>query len=342
MTSFLSKAARGLFTAAASIAFTTSCGGSTSNASGACADYFETILTRCGQQNLPASALADERSRYLIACEAAVSVPGARITVGALEACASALKAMAPSGCVLGTPAAPAACNFAATGTLPAGAACVDSRQCQSDYCDFSGDAGTTRACGVCGPTVARGQVCGYIGSPTCAPGTVCAAASTVQLTCQSVTEGDVGASCDLEAARCKQGLYCDSSTMQCTALKSAGQACTPGECAPPLVCIGGFQCGLPGQNGAPCYASSDCDPALTCVAGACAAIVWAEAGQPCGGATVCIHGNCPSPGAGSQTCPAVLADGQPCDLQTSSAVCDFVASCTGGVCVLGESASCH
>jgi len=314
-----------------------------------CDDYFDAITgVACAATTPPAEEVTRIRARFDKLCHDLLALPGNGVTSTSLEACA---KALVTEGCGTGGLGA-AECAF--QGSLPNGAPCNESSQCQSGDCLYSlvlSDAGTTTpACGACVATTALGAPCksGY----ACVPGAVCAAKGT-GYACTAIVYGDVGATCDDVAAQCKTGLYCDALTMQCSAPAAVGGSCPQlGACTPPLVCSGASgmaTCQDLSPSGAPCQISAECGSGLGCSASThqCTTIQWASAGQPCKDLDFCLVGNCPlqmgpnGPVPGGN-CPAVIADGQPCKTADPSQTCDTFSECTNGVCRQPDGVACR
>lgn len=294
-----------------------------------CGAYFDAVFAKpCTGPRLPDDEAGRLRRRFEAICVGSMSLPGSGMTGDLLQACASAIV----TGCG-GPSSAAQACDVA--GTLAGGAACNESFQCLSGSCFRSapvGDAGLSTTCGQCQPLARLGEPC----SGPCADGTCDYTKPTP--TCVAVTRGDAGAACDGLSLQCSGGLYCTGST--CAPLPAAGAACGPnGECAPPTACVA-RTCALPGGVGAICGVDQDCAAGLGCSAAteACGEIQWAGAGQPCGGLTRCLVGDC---AGDTMTCPTVLDDGQACSTGDLSTTCDTFAKCVGGACVAEDSVVC-
>jgi hypothetical protein len=329
-------------------------GAGNGNAGGSPCDALFDMLVGNGkcpaQTPLPAAELSRIKPRFEQSCQNALALPGSGLTSDTLSACLSALQMLPCHSNIDSVP----ACQF--IGSLGGGAACVSDAQCQSGSCDYSlgspADGGfMVPACGTCDPLIPVGGSC--VNRSGCAPGSACDAmsGSNGSATCTKITQGAAGASCDDQAARCADGLYCDPSTHTCTATKASGAPCSGSEeCTAPLVCGGssavgmGTTCQPPGQAGAGCTYDEQCAPGLGCDTSKmqCATVSWAAAGQPCGGTVRCLVGGCPTPTAGSMAlCPKVVPDGQPCDATDPTSTCDTFASCMAGKCVLDNSQTC-
>lgn len=218
-------------------------------------------------------------------------------------------------------------------GTCAAGTICVQS----------AGDAGVATTC-VPIAYVGSGAACdGY--ENECNPGLSCNAATG---TCSS--PGPAGTACGSDGD-CQPGLFCNPTGVAapdasepgavigtCSPLGQSGTPCdADSDCLPPLVCPGGT-CQSPGNAGATCKSDLQCATGLGCGNGVCASVTWAAAGQPCTATARCLVGYCPSTNdTTSGTCPAVIPDGQPCNITStdSTSVCDTFAQCFEGTCHL-------
>ena len=307
-------------------------GGTTTT--GACDAYFDALYTtNCGGIVPPAAELARIKVRFETLCLSVMTLPGSNYTADAIAVCASAQNTLGCGQLDL----TPGPCSLPA-GSLGGGATCQTGAQCQSNNCS----ADTT--CGTCAP-VTTGSAAGQPCSGGCAAGTAC---STAKQLCTPVTYGSAGAACDGTDARCNAGLVCNLALGKCAAPGGVGTACLNSfDCVADLTCPGpmlGSTCRSPGQAGATCMKPSDCAVGLTCGStNKCAQVTWASAGQPCSDTILCPVGDCPtaSNGVVGGTCPTVIADGQPCVSQTSSATCDTFAQCFDGVCHLGLGGLC-
>jgi len=330
---------------ACATAATVACSGKTSGSSdtNACDDYFQAYFGgSCNSVLPPASEVSRVQGRFATLCAAALALPGSSVTSASLEACASAVKS---GGCpVLDQAEGP--CSFG-TGSLPSGSSCFTGGQCQGGDCSANthGADGSVSLCGTCSTLPAVGQPCP---SGQCAKGASCSSSNGGASSCVAVTQVGVGASCVVTTGafvECDAGLYCDQLTEKCTATGGAGSACMQGDaCTSPLVCPPAAQgasstCQSPGAAGAACGGDQDCGSSLGCdqTTRQCGSVTWVSAGQACSDNVRCLVGSCSSGGGtAGGTCPTVIADGQPCNLNDSSSTCDTVASCEGGTCVLG------
>jgi hypothetical protein len=303
----------------------------------ACGDVFDSVYGGlCQQPPIPADELARIRPRYIASCESTYGLPGIGTTANDLEACAAAER-----GGICGAVPAPKACE-PLTGTRAVGAPCNEAAQCAAGDCAFS-DGGN---CGVCVATTPLGQPCTRSGASHCAGDSICTAASEGGTVCVAVTLGDAGAGCGTEFAVCEPGLYCDDTTMSCAVPATVDEPCSQGTaCMTPLICVGAPSgaCQQPGEAGASCQSTADCEPGLGCSGGQCVVLVWAMPGQSCSALAPCLVGDlgaCPVSSSTSQgTCPAIIADGQPCDPSDYAASCDTFATCFGGTCALTPAA---
>jgi hypothetical protein len=199
--------------------------------------------------------------------------------------------------------------------------------------------------CGRCAPLVGPGEVCvSATVAAACAPDSIClidksSDAAQPQYRCTPVQRAALGASCDGQTVSCALGLYCAAQTLQCEPLASSGAPCGEGNqgfgggCAAPLVC---------GRSN---------NAWTTCGPSGLGDVTFVGAHEKCDGATVrCLVGQCPS-GFGGDTCPAIIADGQPCAAGQS---CDAFSDCfdlnstadagfvSQGTCVLHDTMTCH
>jgi hypothetical protein len=315
----------------------------------ACDDYFDALVgVACNATTPPDDELTRIRALFDTVCQNSLALPGNGLTAGSLEACA---KAVGATGCASANLDIP---ECSAQGSLPDGAACNESSQCQSGACSVAStaaDAGPSiPACGVCVPGVAVGQPCAT--GDKCAYGAVCAA-SGAGFACTAVTYGDAGATCDLLAAGCKTGLYCDIQAKQCTSPGAADAACTGTQaCSPPLTCVAGeggpvLTCQPPAPAGGACQIDQDCQAGLGCspATSQCAAITWVAPGQTCSALQHCLVGFCPivhGPGGAGGKCPTVISDGQACTRGDASHTCDTFSACLGGICQQPDSVVCQ
>jgi hypothetical protein len=316
----------------------------------ACGGLYDALIG-CSPGNPPADEVARVRTRFQTLCSEALALPGQGVTIDSLNACAGAVK---KDGCTEFT-SSTSSCVVSA-GSLGVGSPCQADSQCQSGACTagVAQNDGGTNACGSCFPSSAVGQPCeGH----SCGPDATCAlVGKSTNATCVSNTVSDSGGSCDLVTKYCKPGLTCSSANSQCAVPATAGAQCGyDGDCAPPLVCppvAAGSKatCQAPGQSGAYCSSDTHCASGLGCNPSSqtCSPIHWASAGQPCDGGTRCLVGSCPLPqsqgdagAATSATCPAIIADGKPCDARSTAQACDTLANCVDSLCVLGYESTC-
>jgi hypothetical protein len=153
---------------------------------------------------------------------------------------------------------------------------------------------------------------------------------------------------------------------MKCAPRGASGAQCSySGDCQAPLVCLGADfstntmgTCGNGADAGGACRAGgaveSGCKTTLTCdpATNTCVAIKFVGGGQACDERiTYCARGQCSvafdsgNGGDGGEstqgTCPAVLADGAPCDPTSKTQTCDAEAYCVNGTCQVFDPASC-
>lgn len=191
------------------------------------------------------------------------------------------------------------------------GAPCLTSFQCASLWC--SG----TVVTGAAGAVVPDALQCG-----TCAA---------------RLAEG---AACAATPDACDLGLSCFNGT--CRTLGAGGDACVHwGDCALPNVCKSNGYCGPVLGQGQSCQGSADCTTDVGCdtVTKLCVPLVFGQPGDPCDGDVHrCEAGRCDST---TETCPAVIPDGMPCDPNDPSGVCDDYAFCFEGLCQIPTPDTC-
>jgi hypothetical protein len=280
---------------------------------------------RCGGMSIPASVLAPFKARFHTFCVQQMAYPG---FAGTWQECASA---MASAPCRGSSPNVAIACAF--VGSLANGAPCNGGSQCQSGECSKGTLAdGGTSSCGLCAPSIARGQACKP--GDSCIPGTEC-----LQGICTAYGSSDIGGPC-LSANDCKATLECQS--QKCVALQPAG-----GPCTGDYLCQQGLRCSqqkctVPIAVGGDCSVAPDVCPNSTLCdtkTKKCTLVAFAQKGQTCGNLsppTLCASTlDCPITDLQTMTgtCPTVLADGQPCDPKDKTTSCDLFASCRLGVC---------
>ncbi|HEX4447383.1 MAG TPA: hypothetical protein VH044_11630 [Polyangiaceae bacterium] len=236
----------------------------------------------------------------------AASATGA--TPAHLEACAKAIPAISCDD-ALGN-GTPAACQPVA-GHLAAGAACGDSSQCESAYCNV----GTDGTCGACAASRAStGDTCNR--DDDCTVGAVCNAGK-----CSSLAAA--GATCS-DALPCLKTLVCKAGT--CATADEAGAPCSTGTCD----ALAGLFCSIAAPH-------------------VCVKIGLAAAGEACfavngGGFTACSNGGLCNRAAlaTTGTCEAPAADGGSCD-DTSGPPCMPPAVCSAAkVCTIAAPDTCH
>jgi hypothetical protein len=133
-----------------------------------------------------------------------------------------------------------------------------------------------------------------------------------------------------------------------CDAPAAAGAPCTEAfGCTYPLVCnfdaTGATTCRASGADGARCVNDESCVKPDGCsaVSSTCGPITWKAPGDSCDGDLArCLVGPCNTAGGGG-SCPAVLADGSPCNHDDRTQVCDVAAVCFAGKCVPASRAMC-
>jgi len=336
----------------------------------ACDHTYAATYLRCGGPTLPASEIARVRLRYDEACRNQALLPGSGATAEALEACATALDAMACQAPYL----LPLACNF--RGTRAGGDACSDGVQCKSGQCKETqaltpgGPIGPI-TCSTCTDATDEGDVGDACKDRGCRPGTICTIEDPPPpmptYTCKKIVAGARGDHCDLQAFLCADGLYCAMQTNTCQPNGDVGATCgegshLPGGCRPPLACdTTTFTC-MSRTEGASCHYDVECPPGLGCVGtgscsgnAACATrtcepIVWVGPDEPCNDSTRCLVGYCTgSAPAGSEfvgKCQTVIADGEPCNASqvgpsAPQKACDTFSICFQQTCSIGNSVVC-
>lgn len=309
------------------------CSSEQSTPGSACAAYaqaYRSYVSRCSTSStVPDERWTEIEQRYTQACSATLSLPGTKLDAAVVDKCAAALQTASCGASTLAECQAP-------PGTLAEGAPCTTSDQCASTYCNTTASA---TGCGTCGKTVAVGGSC--TGGERCVRGSSCLSG-----TCTAPTYGAAGAACDsTKGLYCTAGLYCDATGKTCKALPAAGEACPGYVCATGLNCDATTKlCYAPTTVGAgqPCGGTTKnvCGNGLVCKSGVCAIITWVKPGQDCSAAgSQCLHGSC---GLTTKVCPPVLADGAACDtLKPEAGICNDLASCIGGKCLLNGTNRC-
>jgi hypothetical protein len=315
----------------------------------------------CGPY-LPVAEVVRIRARFEQVCQYELALPGSGWTEAELDACTSD---------------APEACDI--RGSLSAGAACAYDFQCQSGHC-LSGDprpSASAFICGTCGSMAAAGQSCAQ--SEACAQGSVCVnttpTARNPQSTCLPIFVGGMGAPCDDLSWLCAGELYCDPDASRCSTPAKLGEACLPRPCEWSLDCWGApAVCRHPGSAGEECGQDCDCAPPLGCFSKPprvyedaegglwarpqlCNAVTWVAPGGACSTPeSRCLIGSCSDQGHGfgpppppppngespPGTCPTVIPDRQPCDINDALTTCDTFSECFQGICALHGSVLCQ
>ncbi len=189
-------------------------------------------------------------------------------------------------------------------GALADAAACGSDAQCKSGYCAKNSNS----TCGTCSPVVGVGKAC----------------------------QDDSG---------CEAGLSCGD-TRVCLKTVSLGEACdNTNQCAGGFYCKAAKCAAAAETVGAACDGDGSCNflQGLYCTAAkVCAAIKTAATGEACGAAlgtaAVCTGGGKCSPNEQNGTCQKVAKDGEVC---SDTIRCLTPAVCSGGKCVLPDSAAC-
>jgi hypothetical protein len=328
-------------------------GGTTS-----CDHYVAALIgVGCPGPQYPASEVARLQKTFVPVCENAMHAPGSTLTDAQLDACASAIEAQ----CQL-TATSPAvdACTF--LGSLAAGEPCSAGPQCQSGFCGFPQSAGAADggasdgglpagACGECVAPAAVGQPCPY---GLCVAGSSCVlppgSAPGAPYVCEDDTPGVLNGPCSNATGDCQANLTCDANGL-CEPLQwvGAGMACGMAvqECESGLYCSGstGLMCTAPLPAGHSCNTAAGdfCGEGLACLGptGTCAAPTWVDDGEPVTTSTsVCLHGlGPPAPGG---RCPMLIANGQPCDVNSATTACDDFSRCLNGTCQVVDTLTCQ
>lgn len=235
-----------------------------------------------------------------ISCRFRLNAPGTGDTLATIAACAAARR-MASCGEAFENEVV--AC-LPQRGSLPNGAKCATSSQCQSQFCSvlFGSD------CGTCTPTVAAGGRC------TGAPGECSGTLMCVNEVCGSMPK--IGEAC-AQGAGCRFGLVCVNGV--CAAPANAGEPCTV------LAC--NVSANLSCRNGI-------CEPRQYVGAGERCEI---PEGPFCGRATFCKS----DPGSASGVCVPPADEGQACD-DVNGPECVASAVCRMGVCRVPDSTVCN
>jgi hypothetical protein len=297
--------------------------GSSTSPDKACADLASAF---CGKINECAAIFIQQAygdvttcsTRVKTSCLNTLSAPGTGITPAKEESCVQAVHGATCDDVVDHN--APTACQ-AVGGTLAAGAACGDSSQCQSAYCNL----GTDGTCGACAAArSASGGPCNR--DDDCAYGSVCtmggATAGTTGGTC--TTPVAMGGTCD-STHPCKTTLACKNGT--CTTPDAAGVSCMTGSCD----AFAGLYCPVGFGSAQVCSMLGFAGPGEACgvINGN---LVICSGGGNCQGATLTVAGKCQAP----------AADGAACD-DTAGPTCLPPAVCSSAkVCTVPTPSSCH
>ena len=231
--------------------------------------------------------------------------PGVARSAADLTACADAMGTMTCEELYGG--ARDTACPKV-PGTLGEGESCFSDLQCESGFCDRSGE------CGMCAPSLALGDNC-EVANNGCPDDMECYAPTLADPTTCTATAGENEA-CSTTTV-CRGNLFCDEGT--CVQPGGDGDSCTA---------VNGACNGLLG---------------LGCSSGTCQQLgAFADVGQPCG-----IQGSSYIPCLGTsycdsttQKCVAKAGDGEPCETAASN-TCLYYASCQNDVCVVDTEPTC-
>lgn len=232
--------------------------------------------------------------------------PGVARSAADVTACADAMSSMSCEDLYAGE--RDTACPKIA-GTLAEGADCFSDLQCESGFCDRTGE------CGTCAPRLGLGDAC-EIANSGCPDGAKCSAPTVADPTTCTATAGENEA-CNATTV-CRGNLFCDADT-----------------------------CVQPGGEGDTCSMAADgsCNGllGLRCKGGTCQKLATlADVGQPCG-----IQGNSYVPCVGTaycdsdtEQCAAKAGDGATCETASSN-TCLYYASCQNGVCEVDAEPTC-
>jgi len=299
----------------------------TGSADAACAAYasaYRSWSQRCapGTPVLSEPEWARYEARSAATCRSIVALDGTSVSAADVSRCADGIRSVKCGE--------EADCKMP-PGKLSAGAACLESVQCQSSRCSKSGSS----ACGTCIDAVALGGACTPGGASPCQGEAHCEPGVTPGTgTCVAITRSGVGGPCGTGVTACAADLFCDSGT--CRPKLAPGAACSSMTSCAGGVCdsSGTKTCiAFGGAEGRPCGAMRTCDVGLTCdsVAGTCVKTTPVDPGQSCAATSArCKHGSCnPS----TKLCPMLLADADTCAADGSLGICDFYAECVAGKC---------
>jgi hypothetical protein len=303
----------------------TTTGGDVTTASGgdgtlesACNEYQAAFCARMGRCRpvILQSEYGDEascRSRWAHQCEALVALAGVRQT----RECYVSRAAAERNASCWDNPVDRTSC--AVPGSLADGEPCAIDEQCAGGECQFEWDPAAHDwlvGCGVCTTSTAVDWSCGQDGE--CATGKHCVVNWEGYGHC--VSAQPEGADCSQGSAYCEKGLVCDGT-----------------KCARPLM----------GGVGASCTYNIDCDESQKVVcstagqAGQCRAASFANAGQSCQSAAICVKGDCVySTSSKPATCVGYAEDGAPCD-PGNRQHCLTPASCIDGICKSADQIQC-
>lgn len=305
----------------------------------ACGQYAAAVVSyasKCGESKSDA-AWRHHLDRLQYVCTARLSLRGAAIKPEHLTACANVVRS-AP--CVTDFDDLPK-CELP-SGTLEDGAPCSDGDQCKSGSCG-----GGATICGTCQPRVPVGGDCSAALSG-CVDGALC---EPTTKTCKAIVRNGAGSACDATKGElCNAGLYCDRGSSTCKERVALGAACSgTAPCQIGLICNeSSMTCVAPpsrAAEGQDCGGKAgwiECDTNLTCdrATEKCVKIVWVAPGGDCSApAARCEHSSCNET---TKKCPAIIADGQPCNPDMLTGVCERYAGCIDGKCQLRETTVCN
>lgn len=207
---------------------------------------------RCGLFDDEATCTATFRAQFDPALPAAVDAGKIRFDPLAAAQCNKDLAARGCDVTAADTRALPASCARVLVGTIPAGATCLDDRECATGDCDAprcTPDACCPGGCVAFAAPAAIGEACtarvGCVAGAACATDDTCHALAAMGDACRADGECAIGLACigatELQAGNCRAlpklgescpyqrcaeiGARCEAGT--CVAVGLAGDACT-------------------------------------------------------------------------------------------------------------------
>jgi hypothetical protein len=313
----------------------------------ACEEFYKVQVAwtgRCGgilNQSQPAI------TRFRMACARELGAPGAEALRDARAACAAKMQEASCDEEIK-------ECEVPA-GSLADGAGCATRTQCQSKFCKLD-----NTGCGTCEKLIAEGG--------TCSSAIDCAAGKDELAGCEFKDRGPTGKCAVYKVAKsgqtcsaeslCDTKSHCDvadeaATSGKCLANINKGGTCDNSRaCRPGLVCQN-KKCAEKPKEGDACDAIDDCADGLACDS-TCKPVVYVGAREACDSVHRCARGRCVQPvtqdengqvkPSGQAACVDPLADGDACgDEQAQQGlVCDVLARCVGGKCILPNPTACQ